>query len=281
MKTGVIILVILATGPLCESLAAQQKPTVAIIGTGTLAGTLGPAMGDSGYTVVYGSRDPERGSVRTLVERTGRKASAVSPREAAAQAPIIILAVPGEVVEEVAGTLGELAGKVVIDVSGGEKRVAPDGYLELVSDKTRAERIQSSHPETRVVRINLPLMTFFTDPLLIGTRPTVLIAGNDPQARQAAAEVIFNLGLDPWDAGPLRFSRVFDALNVMNLVPAQQGRTESYELKLLPSLPLSCFVDVSELFGFGQPYDLNKLPTFPRRDRTVSCDEWRRRLGIT
>ena len=80
MKTGVIILVILATGLLCESLAAEQKPTVAIIGTGTLAGTLGPAMGDSGYTVVYGSRDPERGSVRTLVERTGRKVSAVSPR---------------------------------------------------------------------------------------------------------------------------------------------------------------------------------------------------------
>lgn len=87
-------------------------------------------------------------------------------------------------------------------------------------------------------------------------------------------------GVDPWDAGPLRFSRVFDAFNVMSLIPAQQGRSEGYELKLMPSAPLSCFVDVGQLFGFGQPYDLKTLPKFPRCDPTISCDEWRRRLRM-
>lgn len=91
---------------------------------------------------------------------------------------------------------------------------------------------------------------------------------------------MFDLGVHPWDAGPLRFSRVFDAINVMGMIPAQQGRSEGYELKLLPSVPLSCFVDMAELFGFGQPYDLNELPEFPRRDPLISCDEWRRRLGM-
>jgi 8-hydroxy-5-deazaflavin:NADPH oxidoreductase len=117
--------------------------------------------------------------------------------------------------------------------------------------------------------------------LLLGTRPTVLIAGNDPRARETAAEIMFELGLDPWDAGSLRFSREFDAINVMNLIPAQQGRSEGYELKLQPSVPLSCFVDVSELFGFGRPYDLNELPRFPRRDPAVSCDEWRHRTRLS
>lgn len=255
-----------------------EPPHVAIIGAGTLAETLGPAMGERGYPVIYGSRDPARESVRALVGRTGAKASAVSQRQAAAQAEIIVLAVPGEVVEEVPGSLGEIDGKLIIDVSGGEKRVAPDGYLELVSDNTRAERIQSKHPKTRVVRINLPSIIIFQNPLLLGTRPTVLIAGNDPGARQAAASLMFDLGVDPWDAGPLRFSRVFDAINVMGMIPAQQGRLEGYEFKWLPSVPLSCFVDVGELFGFGQPYDLKSLPSFPRRDPLVSCDEWRRRL---
>ena len=145
MKAWLVVLIFLGTAASCgrPQPVAQDKPAVAMIGTGTLAGTLGPAMGQAGYPVIYGSRDPAREAVRTLVERTGPKASAVSQPEAAAQAQIVILAVPGEAVEEVASNLGDLNGKIIIDVSGGEKRVAPDGYLELVSDSARAERIQT------------------------------------------------------------------------------------------------------------------------------------------
>jgi predicted dinucleotide-binding enzyme len=277
-RTALLLLVVAMVIPSARA-AATEKPVVAMIGTGTLAGVLGPAMGQHGYPVIYGSREPARDSVRALVERTGPKASAMSQREAAAQAQIVFLAVPGEVVEEVASKLGPLDGKIVIDVSGGEKRVARDGYLELVSETTRAERIQSKHPKMRVVRINLPLMIFFQNPLLLGTRPTLLIAGNDPRAREAVATMMFDLGVDPWDAGPLRFSRVFDAINVMKMIPAQQGRVEGYELTLLPSVPLSCFVDEAELFGFGKPNELKALPTFPRRDPAIPCDEWHRRLA--
>ncbi len=280
MRAMVFLLVVLATSSCRPTVVTQDKAVVAIIGTGTLAGTLGPAMGERGYRIVYGSRDPNRDVVRTLVERTGPKASALSQREAAAQAQIVLLAVPGEVVEEVAGALGELDGKIIIDVSGGQKRVAPDGYLELVSESTHAERIQSSHPRMRMVRINLPMMVLFMDPLLLGSRPTVPIAGNDPRAREAVAGIMFDLGVDPWDAGPLRFARVFDAMNVMGMIPAQQGRSEGYDVKMLPSVPWSCFFDPAELFGFGKPYDLNELPKFPRRDSVISCEEWRRRLKM-
>lgn len=276
----VLLLLILAVAVPSAHAVNTDKPVVAIIGTGTLAGTLGPAMGRQGYPVIYGSRDPSREAVKDLVKRTGPKASVLTQQEAAAKAPIVILAVPGAVVEEVAGSLGDLGGKIIIDVSGGEKRVAKDGYLELASDTSRAERIQSKHPKMRVVRVNLPLMIFFDHPELLSTRPTTLIAGNDPRAREAAANIMFDLGVDPWDAGPIRFARIFDAINVMNMIPAQQGRSEGYELKLMPSVPLSCFVDMAELFGFGKPYDLKELPKFPRRDAVVSCDEWQRRMQM-
>lgn len=261
-------------------LSAQEKPVVAVIGTGTLASVLGPAIGQQGYRVVYGSREPEREVVRSLVARTGTDAAAAHPSAAAAQASIIILAVPREVLHEVMATLGSLHNKVVVDVSGGRKRVADDGYLELVPDSAFAEEIQARHSESRVVRINLPNMILFLNPTLLGERPTVLIAGNDPQARAAVARLIFDTGMDPWDAGPLRFARVFDAINVMNLIPAQQGRVEGYELKLVPSIPFSCFFDMAEYFGFGRPQDLDNLTTFPRRDTVVSCDEWMRRAGV-
>lgn len=47
------------------------------------------------------------------------------------------------------------------------------------------------------MRINLPFMTFFVDPVLAGTAPSVLIAGNDPAAREAVAGLVFDMGLDP------------------------------------------------------------------------------------
>ena len=279
MKFVIVLLAVLATALPFRPLNGQEKPTVAIIGTGNLAVALGPALGKSGYSVVYGSRDPARDAVRTLVQLSGPRASATSPREAASMAQVIILAVPGEVVEQVAVELGELPGKLIIDVAGGEKRIASDGYLELVSDSAHAERIQAKHPANRVVRLNIPSIAFFSNPLLLATRPSVLIAGNDPSAREAAAMIVFDLGLDPWDAGPLRFARTFDALNTMNMIPWQQGRMEGYELKMLPGVPLPCFIPVADAFGFGQPYDLNRLPNFPRRDPMVTCDEWGRRLG--
>jgi 8-hydroxy-5-deazaflavin:NADPH oxidoreductase len=279
MKFGIFLLSVLVIALPSGRLNAQDKPIVAVIGTGNLAVALGPALGKSGYSVVYGSRNPARDEVRSLVQLSGPRASAVSPSEAAAKAQVIILAVPAEVAVQVAGELGELPGKIIIDVSGGEKRIASDGYLELVSDSARAEHIQARHPANRIVRLNIPSIAFFSNPLLLATRPSVLIAGNDPSAREAAAKLVFDLGLDPWDAGPLRFARTFDALNTMNMVTWQQGRKEGYELKMLPGVPLPCFIPVAEAFGFGQPYDLQKLPNFPRREPVVTCDEWGRRLG--
>lgn len=278
MKWARLLLLIISLGGFIAPLAAQEKPVVAMIGTGTLANTFGPAIARAGYPVVYGSRDPARDSVRALVQKTGPNASAASPAEATAKAAIVILAVPRSALDEVTDNLGELDRKIVVDVSGGMKRVAEDGYLELAPGPSNSERIQSRHPTARVVKLNLPLMTFFVDPLLAGTPPTVLLAGDDSSAREAVAQLIFDLGLDPWDAGPLRFSRVFDAWNTMALVPAQQGRIEGYELRLMPSAPLSCFTDVSKLFGFGRPVELDSVRPFPRRDPPIPCEEWHRRL---
>jgi predicted dinucleotide-binding enzyme len=277
--TSVILPVVLGLAGFSTLAAAENKPVVAMIGTGTLASTFGPAIGRAGYPLVYGSRDPTRTSVRELVGKTGSEASAASPRKAASKAQIVILAVPRKVLDEVTDGLGDLDGKIVVDVSGGMKRIAADGYLELIPGESNSERIQSRHPRTRVVRINLPLMAYFVDPLLAGTAPTILIAGNEPVAREAVARLIFDMGLDPWDAGPLRFAQVFDAMNTMGLVPSQQGRIEGYEWKLMPSAPLACFADVSALFGFGRPKELESLRPFPRREPPIPCDEWRRRLG--
>lgn len=255
-----------------------EKGVVAMIGTGTLAGALGPALGAQGYRVIYGSRDPGRDAVKALVQRSGPNASAVSQPEAASQAPVVVLAVPGEVVVDVAATLGDLSGKVVIDVSGGDKKIAPDGYQELTSDSAKAERIQARHPTMRVVRINLPNIVYFMDPLLTKTRATVFVAGNDPQARETVANMLFDLGVDPWDAGPVRFARLFDAFNTLASIPGQQRRAEGYQVVMMPTVPFSCFFDMVQFFKFGEPAELKQLPKFPRRGPAPTCEAWLSRL---
>lgn len=278
MKVGALpFLLLLSLAGLVAPLAAQDKPIVAIVGTGNLAGALGPALGRAGYAVVYGSREPARESVRALVARSGPKASVATNAQAVARAQIVVLAVPAEVVEEVSTALN-LDGKIVLDVSGGRKRVAADGYLELDSDSAHAERIQSRQPAARVVRVSLPSIAFLGDPKLVGTPPSVLVAGNSTSAREAIARVIFDVGLDPHDSGPLRFARIIDAFSLIGQIPGQQRRAELYDLKMLPSTPWSCFFDAVAAFGYGKPYDLDSLPKFPRRDAPISCEEWRRRV---
>ena len=264
--------------PDSPSAPVVEKGAVAIIGTGTLAGALGPALGAQGYRVIYGSRDPERDTVRALVQRSGPNASVVSQPEAASQAPVVVLAVPGEVVVDVAATLGDLSGKIVIDVSGGDKKIAADGYQELTSDSARAERIQARHPGMRVVRINLPNIVYFMNPLLTKTRATVFVAGNDPASRETVANILFDLGVDPWDAGPVRFARLFDAFNTLANIPGQQRRAEGYQVVMMPTVPFSCFFDMVQFFNFGEPAELTQLPRFPRREPAPTCEEWMRRL---
>ena len=113
------------------SASAQDSDTVAVIGTGDMGDSLGPKLSGLGYRIVYGSRDPERKSVQELVDRTGNGASATSQEAAAQAADIVLLAVPWPPMEHVAQNLGNLSGKIVIDVSF-PYRQAEDGYPELM-----------------------------------------------------------------------------------------------------------------------------------------------------
>ena len=62
--------------------APASAETIAIIGTGNVAGALGPEFAAQGHTIVYGSRDPSTSDVKILVKETGNGASATSPAEA-------------------------------------------------------------------------------------------------------------------------------------------------------------------------------------------------------
>src|SRR5689334_11928336 len=68
---------------------SRPKETIAMLGTGRMASVLGKGWAGGGHTVIYGSRTPADARVASLVQQTGRRASATTPRDAVAQADMI------------------------------------------------------------------------------------------------------------------------------------------------------------------------------------------------
>ncbi|MDF1503051.1 NAD(P)-binding domain-containing protein [Roseisolibacter sp. H3M3-2] len=260
--------------PAQERAGAQPLPTVAIIGTGTVGSALGPQLAKLGHPVIYGSREPGREAVRTLVARTGPRGSAATQQDAAARADVIVLAVPAAALEElVTKGLGRTDGKVLVDVSTGAMRKAADGYMELVPGPSNSERVQAWAPRARVVKVAIPGAYVIPQPMVHGVAPTVPIAANDRAAKETVARMIAGIGLDPFDAGPLRFSRSIDEFALLFFVPLQQGRAEGIEMKFLRSSYFPCFWPVRK--QFGAPSDSADHATFPATGTTPRpCAAW-------
>ncbi len=181
--------------------------TIAVIGTGDVAGALGPEFAAQGHTIVYGSRNPSRDEVRALVERTGNAASATTPAESVAGADIVVMAVPGTAVEVVTNGLGDLSGKIIIDPTNAIDRNS-DGYLELVYDTSAAEIIQTAAPGAHVVKaFNTLNWRTMVDPDSSGGPVSIPLVGDNAEAKARVAELVEGMGLEAIDLGPLRYAR--------------------------------------------------------------------------
>lgn len=181
--------------------------TIAVIGTGEVAGALGPEFAALGHTIVYGSRDPSRDEVRALVERTGNSASATTPAESVVGADIVVMAVPGTAVEAVTNGLGDLSGKIIIDPTNAIDR-GDDGYFRLVYDSSTAEIIQGAAPAAYVVKaFNTLNWRTMVDPDSSGGPVSIPLVGDSAEAKATVAELVEGMGLEAIDLGPLRYAR--------------------------------------------------------------------------
>lgn len=188
---------------------------IAIIGTGQVAGALGPEFAALGHTIVYGSRDPERDTVAILVTRTGDSASATTPAESVRGADIVVLAVPGLVVESVVEGLGPLDGKIVIDPTNPLVR-DDAGRFRLQTDSSNGELIQRLAPDARVVKaFNTLNWRTMVEPESAGGPVSIPLAGNSDAAKQKVAELVAGLGLEAIDVGPIEHARHVEGMLIL------------------------------------------------------------------
>jgi len=229
MKAVIAVCVCVAFVVLAAELRAEEKEIVAVIGTGDMGNSLGPKLAKSGYRVVYGSRNPASEKVTQLLAQTGNGASAATQPEAAQVADIIILALPWPAMETVAKNLGQVDGKIIVDISL-PWRQGDDGYPENTSEISAAELIQDWNPRAKVVKTLATAGSNLIDnPLYAGGLVTMPLASNHRDAKETVAKMVAALGFDPVDFGPLRMSRHIESLQLVWLIPVVQRRATGWE----------------------------------------------------
>ncbi|MBT8083138.1 MAG: NAD(P)-binding domain-containing protein [Gammaproteobacteria bacterium] len=194
---------------------AAWGDTVAVIGTGNVGMALGTEFAGLGHDVIYGSRTPDSEKTQALVATT-KDASAASPAEAAAAADVVVLATPGMVTERVVKGLGDLAGKIIIDVTNPLIFEGNPPVVTYGTERSLGEIVQEAHPDAHVVKaFNTIGWRVMIDPPT--PAPVIPLAGNDAEAKQKVAGWAREMGIESVDVGGIYHARATEYLIVMML----------------------------------------------------------------
>jgi predicted dinucleotide-binding enzyme len=115
---------------------------IAIIGTGNVGGTLAAKWANSGHRIYLGVKDTSNFKGKELLSNPNTSLHSI--REAVSVAEVILVAVPATAAVEVAQSLGDTEGKVIIDTMNVVMGRGPQGFSNT------ADAILA-HTETRDV----------------------------------------------------------------------------------------------------------------------------------
>lgn len=162
-------------------------------------------------------------AIAGVVTRSGHTADVIghAEKDKTIDGDVVVLAVPYPALADVVATRGEeLAGRVVVDISNPLDFSTFDS-LVVPPDSSAAAELAAQLPQSQVLKA---FNTTFAGALASGTvgdQPTtVLIAGDDTEAKTVLADVLTAAGLQAVDAGALRRARELEALGLLQLTLA-------------------------------------------------------------
>ncbi|MGH2501662.1 MAG: NADPH-dependent F420 reductase [Ktedonobacterales bacterium] len=174
---------------------------IAVLGAGNIGGTLGRKWVAAGHQVTFGVLDPTAPRAQALRADLGQDATIGSVAEALAGSAVVVLAVPGRVVDDLIRThAGQLDGKIIVDASNR----MDGGPMNSVA------ALSVAAPTAHVYRaFNSLGWENFADPLFNGVQADLFYAGpedssagdseGDPEggARATVERLIADVGLHP------------------------------------------------------------------------------------
>ncbi len=185
---------------------------IGIIGAGMIGSTLAKLWVEAGHEVLVASRHPEE--LKAVVAPLGKRASAGTPKEAAAFGDVAVLTVPLKAVPALARDLAPaLEGKVVLDTGNAYERRDGDAAREAVRHRLgSAGWAAAMFPRARWVKAfnTVYYKTLLSEAHRGGDRLGIPLAGDDPQAVETAAGLARDAGFDPVTVGALGRGKEFE-----------------------------------------------------------------------
>lgn len=187
---------------------------IAIIGTGSVGSAVARGLTGKGHDVLLGARNPQTAEVAELVSATG--ATSMGPAAAAAEAEIIILALPWGAAETAVKALGPLSGKTVIDCMNPLGMVDGALGLTLGHSTSGGEMVQGWLPGAHVVKtLNQVGAEIMAKNDTLPQRPVMFMAGDDAAAKAQVAALLTDLGFAAMDAGDITKARLLEPFGMV------------------------------------------------------------------
>jgi predicted dinucleotide-binding enzyme len=184
---------------------------IGILGTGMVGEALGTKFTQLGHHVKMGSRTAQNESAAKWVKAAGANASQGTFSDAASFGEMVFICLKGDIFLAVAKTIepGALAAKTLVDVSNplDFSRGMPPS-LSICNTNSLGEEVQKAVPSAKVVKtLNIVNCEVMIDPAK-GGHPTMLLCGNDAQAKEKVSALLKTLGWqDIIDLGDITKSR--------------------------------------------------------------------------
>ena len=162
---------------------------IAIVGTGNIGGTLGKKWADAGHEVHFGTRDPRKAEVQSLLASLGANALASTIAGAIAFGEVIVFAIPGGAMDEtIAEHAKALDGKWVVDTTNKVGSAAMNSFAAFAKHAPHASVYRA---------FNIYGWENFRDSDFAGERASLFYCGPDNQHRPELEKLIAAVGLDP------------------------------------------------------------------------------------
>ena len=195
--------------------------TVAILGAGTVGCALAQRLLHAGSAVRFGVRDP--GATSKKLTGTLAGVPVRLPAAAAADAEILLLAVPAAAALDATRSAGTLTGKILVDCTnplrwdgGPVWAPPPEGSV--------AQALAAAFPGVAVIKgFNHFGAEIQRNPALLTGPADAFFAGNDPDAKSAVMNLGTQMGFRTHDAGPLRNAGLLENLAVLWIQLATTG----------------------------------------------------------
>jgi len=184
---------------------------IGILGTGMVGEAFRTKFVQLGHQVKIGSRTANNESALKWAKSAGPNASQGTFNDATEFAELVFVCLKGAVFLDVAKTLspGSMSGKVLVDVSNPldfSHGMPPS--LSICNTNSLGEEVQKALPSAKVVKtLNIVNCQVMVDPAK-GGHPTMLICGNDTEAKQKVTTLLKDIGWrDILDLGDIKSAR--------------------------------------------------------------------------